>query len=264
MPFDDILNIPAPAPDARLFYGTDSNQFGELRLPKTAGPFPMVMNIHGGFWRAKYDLAHGGHLCAALTAKGIATWNVEYRRAGNPGGGWPGTFEDICNAYRFLPQIAKRYDFDPTKLLVIGHSAGGHLALCLAAHEPSVKRVISLAGVVDLQQAWELHLSNDAVVEFLGGNPGELPAHCHEADPAQLTIDHRTTQWLIHGAADDIVPAYFSRNYAEQKKQRGEDVHYLEISTAGHFDLIDPHSDAWPKVENTVLHLLGRGSNHNR
>jgi len=254
MPSNDILTLPPPPADARLAYGTDPNQFGELRLPKSGGPFSIVMNIHGGFWRVKYDLKHTGHLCAALTAKGLATWNVEYRRVGNNGGGWPGTFEDVVSAYRFLPQIAKRYNLDPARTAIMGHSAGGQLALCLAAHEPSVKRVISLAGVVDLQQAFELHLSDDAVVQFLGGKPKDVPEHYHEADPMQLNI--RATQWLIHGAADDTVPPPFSRHYAEEKKKRGEDVHYLEISTAGHFELIDPRSASWPKVENTVLHLL--------
>ena len=99
---DDILTLPSPPADARLRYGTDPNQFGDLRLPKGKGPFPIVVNIHGGYWRAKYDLAHAGHLCAALTAKGVATWNLEYRRVGNEGGGWPGTFEDIGNGYRFI------------------------------------------------------------------------------------------------------------------------------------------------------------------
>lgn len=254
---DEILELAPPPADARITYGVDPNQFGEIRLPKSKGPFPVVMNIHGGFWRARYGLAHAGHLCAALTAKGLVTWNVEYRRTGNPGGGWPGTFEDIRNAYRFVPQLAKRYNLDATKLLVIGHSAGGQLALCLAGHEPSLKRVVSLAGVVDLQQAWELHLGDNAVVDFLGGQPNEVPEHYHEADPMKLSVAHSTVQWLIHGAKDDTVPPYFSRSYAEQKKQRGEDVHYLEISTADHYDLIDPRSKAWTKVENTVLHEFG-------
>jgi len=254
---DEILALPPPPADARVAYGTDPQQFGDVRLPKTKGSCPIVMNIHGGFWRAKYDLAHAGHLCAALTARGLATWNIEYRRVGDPGGGWPGTFEDIRNAYRFLPQLAKRYNADSTKALVMGHSAGGQLALCLAAHDPSAKNVISLAGVVNLQQAWELHLGNNAVVDFLGGTPKEVPEHYREADPMQLSINRATTQWLIQGAADDVVPSYFSRTYAEQKKQKGEDVHYSEISTAGHFELIDPHSTAWPRVESTVLHLLG-------
>jgi acetyl esterase/lipase len=255
MSSDDILTLPPPPSDAHLSYGTDPNQYGDLRLPKTKPPFPLLMNIHGGFWRAKYDLAHAGHLCAALTAKGIATWNIEYRRVGNPGGGWPGTFEDIRNAYRYLPQMAKRYNLDSARVLVMGHSAGGQLALCLAAHESSLKRVISLAGVVDLQQAWEQHLSDNAVVAFLGGKPSEVTEHYREADPMQFAIDH-ATQWLIHGAGDDVVPPYFSRQYAEQKKKHGENVHYTEVSTAGHFDLIDPRSNAWPKVEDTVRHLL--------
>ena len=253
---DEILTLPPPPADARIAYGSDPQQFGDVRLPKNPGSVPIVMNIHGGYWRAKYDLAHAGHLCAALTARGLATWNIEYRRVGNPGGGWPGTFEDIRNAYRFLPQLAKRYKLDASKTLVIGHSAGGQLGLCLAAHEPSVKHVVSLAGVVDLQQAWELHLSNNAVVDFLGGTPKEVSEHYREADPMELSVNRSTTQWLIHGAADDVVPANFSRNYAEQKKRKREDVHYLEISTAGHFELIDPHSTAWPKVADTVLHLL--------
>jgi acetyl esterase/lipase len=257
MPSDDILDLPPPPADARISYGADPNQFGELRLPKSRGPFPLVMNIHGGYWRAKYDLAHAGRLCAALTAKGIATWNVEYRRVGHPGGGWPGTLEDIREAYRFVAQLAKRYKLDAGKVLVMGHSAGGQLALCLAAHGPSPRRVVSLAGIVDLQRAWELHLSNDAVVEFLGGKPSEVPGHYRQADPMPSSISQGTEQWLIQGASDDLVPPFLSRNYVEQKKERGEDVHYLEISTAGHFDLIDPDSHAWPEVENTVLRLLG-------
>lgn len=255
MAADDILTLPPPPADARLPYGSDPNQFGELRVPKTGGPFPVVMNIHGGYWRAKYNLTHAGHFCAALTAKNLATWNVEYRRVGNAGGGWPGTFEDVRSGYRFVAQIAKRYNLDPSKLVLAGHSAGAQLALCLAGHETTVKRVLSLAGVVDLQQAWELHLSDNAVVGFLGGEPTSVPEHYREADPMQLKIP-QATQWLIHGAADDSVPPFLSRNYTEQKKKRGENVHYLEISTAGHLDLIDPRSAAWPKVEGTVLHLV--------
>jgi acetyl esterase/lipase len=253
---DEILNLPPPPADARLAYGTDPNQFGELRLPKdtSKAPFPVLVNIHGGFWRAKYDLAHTGHACAALTAQGMATWNLEYRRVGNHGGGWPGTFEDIRSGYRFLSTIAKKYNLNLAKTLVMGHSAGAQLALCLAGHEPSIKRAVSLSGVVDLQQAFDLHLGDNAVVEFLGGTPKEVPEHYHEADPMQLKVT--ATQWLIHGASDDTVPSYLSRNYTQQKKGRSEDVHYLEIATAGHFDLIDPHSTAWPKVEGTVLHLL--------
>lgn len=252
---EDILTLPPPTADVRLVYGTDPNQFGDLRLPEGKGPFPVVMNIHGGYWRAKYDLAHAGHLCAALTKRGCATWNLEYRRVGNPGGGWPGTFEDVASGYRFLPQIARRYRMDSARIVVMGHSAGGQLALCLASHEPSVKRAVSLAGVVDLQRAFELHLSSDAVVDFLGGTPRDVPDHYREADPMELAIP-QARQTVIHGLHDDVVPPNFSRDYVAGKKKAKEDVTLVEIATADHFDLIDPRSAAWPKVEGSVLELL--------
>jgi acetyl esterase/lipase len=252
---EEILSLTPPAADRRLSYGSDPNQFGDLRMPKTGGPFPVAMNIHGGFWRAKYDLEHAGHLCAALTNRGIATWNLEYRRVGNAGGGWPGTLEDIANGFRFLPQIAKQFKLDVSRVLAMGHSAGGQLALCLAAHEPSLTRALSLAGVVDLQKAFELHLSNDAVVEFLGGKPAEVADHYHEADPSQSSIGAR--QVLVHGAKDDVVPPSFSRKYSEIKRAKGEKVNLVEIAKADHFDLIDPRTEAWKQVEAAATDLLG-------
>ena len=253
MPSDDILTLAPPTADERVPYGSDPKQFGDLRLPKGNGPHPVVMNIHGGFWRNKYDLVHAGHLCAALTAKGIASWNLEYRRVGDDGGGWPGTFSDIVAGYRFIPQLPARFHIDPGRLVVMGHSAGGHLALCLAGHKP-VTNVVSLAGVVDLQKAWDLHLSNNAVAEFLGGPPDQVPEHYHEADPTRLNI--KGDQWLFHGLDDDVVPPALSREYYERKKQQKENVHLAEIPKAGHFELIDPRSAAWPEIERTVLRLL--------
>jgi acetyl esterase/lipase len=252
---DDILDLPPPPADARVPYGTDPNQFGDLRLPKGKGPFPVVMNLHGGFWRAKYDLAHAGHFCAALTALGFVTWNVEYRRVGNEGGGWPGTLEDIVSAYRCLPQLAKRFPLDASKVVVSGHSAGGQLALCMAAHEPSISRALALAGVLDLDRAYQLHLSNDAVVEFLGGTPKTVPEHYEEADPMRLPIP-KARQFVVQGLADDVVPPEFSSKYADEKNKRGESVTLVEIPKAGHFDLIDPRSAAWPKVADSVKQLL--------
>jgi len=141
----------------------------------------------------------------------------------------------------------------------MGHSAGGQLALCLAAHEPTVTRVVALAGVVDLKRAYQLHLSNDAVVEFLHGTPAEVPDHYREADPMQLAIP-AARQWLVHGSADDTVPADFSRDYVSSKQRHAgkekEDVHLLEISGAGHFDVIDPRSQAWKQIEEIVLQLV--------
>jgi len=259
---DDILSSAPPPADARISYGSDANQFLDLRLPhtgKSSRPFPVLMNIHGGYWRAKYNLDHAGHFCAAITSAGLASANIEYRRVGNEGGGWPGTFADVRSAYNFLVQNGHQRNLDLAKMAVVGHSAGGQLALCLAAHESSVTRVVSLAGVVDLERAYQLHLSNDAVVEFLHGTPSEVPDHYHEADPMQLSIP-QACQWLICGSADDTVPSDFSRNYVAAKQKRlgkqKEDVHLLEIAGAGHFDLIDPQSAAFKQVQETVLRLF--------
>jgi acetyl esterase/lipase len=259
---DDILSRTPPPSDARLAYGSDPSQFIDIRMPaKGSGakpPYPLVINIHGGFWRAKYTLDHTGHLCAALAAKGLATANLEYRRVGNEGGGWPGTFEDLRAAYRYLEQNGRSRGFRANRIVVIGHSAGGQLALCLGARETDIAGVVSLAGVVDLQQAYQLHLSNDAVVEFLHGTPEAVPDHYREADPMKLAIPH-AKQYLIHGQADDTVPPTFSRDYAVEKKKRSgsekEDVHLLEIANADHLDLIDPRSGAWQRVEQAVLGL---------
>src|SRR5664279_1560837 len=102
MSAEGILDRVPPPPDKRVAYGADPNQFFEVRLPRSGQPSSGLLNIHGGFWRAKYDLKHAGHLCEAFRRNGIATFNLEYRRVGNAGGGWPGTFEDVRAAYRFI------------------------------------------------------------------------------------------------------------------------------------------------------------------
>lgn len=250
---DDILNRPQPHPDKRFAYGADPHQFIDVRLPNTKGPHRVLINIHGGFWRAKYDLVHAGHLCEALRHEGLATFNLEYRRVGNPGGGWPGTFADIRAAYRLIQQKEKHFHLNLDQLVVTGHSAGGQLALCLAAHEPSLRRVIALAGVVDLKKAFALHLSNDAVSEFMGGAPDKVPEHYTEADPMEEQMPKATTQWLIHGTSDEIVPVQFSRDYVTQKKAKGENVVLVEIPQAGHFDLINPNSLAFKQVKASIF-----------
>src|SRR5215471_5507403 len=117
---EDILSLAPPKADAQIAYGSDPNQFFDLRLPpakeRTGSPNPVLINIHGGYWRAKYNLDHAGHLCAALTTKGLATANLEYRRVGNEGGAWPGTFADIRAAYQFLTQNAQKFDFNTQKI----------------------------------------------------------------------------------------------------------------------------------------------------
>src|SRR2546426_3154207 len=117
--------FPPPPADHRILYGPGEFHFGDLRLPKQNGPHPAALVIHGGFWRAEYGLEYIGYACAALTDFGLATWNIEYRRLGQEGGGWPGTFEDVANAADHLQSIAQQFNLDPNRVIAIGHSAGG-------------------------------------------------------------------------------------------------------------------------------------------
>jgi acetyl esterase/lipase len=249
---EDLLQLTPPPADLRLSYGPDVFHFGDLRWGHGERRDVIIMNIHGGFWRNRYDLVHAGHFCAALSASGFTTWNIEYRRVGDEGGGWPGTLQDVQLAWSFIAQLAGNHGLHADRVIVTGHSAGGQLALCLAAHEPVVKWVVSLAGVVDLQQAWELHLSDDAVAEFLGGTPEAIPQIYDAADPIQLPISG-CKQWILHGREDSDIPPDFSRRYWGRKQSRGEDAHLLEIRNADHMDLIDPRSSAWPMVENILV-----------
>jgi acetyl esterase/lipase len=252
---EDILTTRPPDPDSRLTYGPDPNQFIDVRLPE-GKQHPLVFFIHGGYWRAKYDRTYAGHLCDALKKAGIATWNVEYRRVGNPGGGWPGTFEDIRSAFRLLTEHRVAGTIAPhdlKRVCAAGHSAGGQLALCLAAHEPSITRALSLAGVLDLHRGWELHLSNDAVAGFLGGSPQQVPDHYREASPAELHIKAR--QILVHGTADDSVPYEISKNYFDTKKKAGENVELISMREIGHFEIVDPGSQVWDKVQEAFRSL---------
>ena len=144
-------------------YGDHPSQFGELRIPELPGPKPVVITIHGGFWQSKYGLEENDPLDEDLTSRGYATWNIEYRRVGEDGGGWPGTLMDVIDAVNHLTQIEERFQLDLSRVVILGHSAGGHLALWLASRMNKVQmdeinrtllvpiqRVISLAGVSDL------------------------------------------------------------------------------------------------------------------
>jgi acetyl esterase/lipase len=250
---EKILSKAPPVADVLIKYGNDDEQFADLRVTLEYSPSPLVFVIHGGFWRQKYNLMHAGHLCAALTKAGIATLNIEYRRVGNPGGGWPGSLHDIEAAFQFISATAKDKRLDLDRVVVIGHSAGGQLALALAAQHADVRGVVALAPVSDLRRAYDLHLSNDAVVEFLGGTPAEIPATYAEASPVELPIS--IPQVIIHGSHDETVPIEMSRSYLETKTNRGENVRLVELD-CGHFELIDPSSTAWPHVQQTALELL--------
>jgi acetyl esterase/lipase len=255
-----------PAVAHRLKYGNDSLAFGDLRLPEGAGPHPVAVVIHGGCWRAEHDLQPIAALSGALTGSGVATWTIEYRRVGDTGGGWTGTFEDVARAADFLPTLSRQFPLDLGRVVLVGHSAGGHLALWLAARPnlprecalysgttTPVRGVVSLAGITDLRSFGAgLDYCNRSVALLLGGSPAEVPERYAAASPIELLPLALPTR-LLHGTADAVVPVYQSQTFAEQASARGDDARFLPIEGAGHFDLIDPSSSAWSVVVKAVL-----------
>jgi acetyl esterase/lipase len=228
---EDILtDPPPPSADARLAYGAEPLQYGDLRH---AGREGLAVVLHGGSWKATYNLIHLGHLCLLLRDKGIPTFNVEYRRVGDPGGGWPDSLDDVLLAVEYARRLANR-------LVLVGHSAGGHLALLAAAR--TRLPVVAIAAVSD-PATWD----NDAVAAFFGGArpPGE-------ASPlAQLPLG--LPHVLVHGTEDDVVPFEQSTRYAEAA---GGEAKLLPLEGAGHFEPIDPlspESEAVAAAVSTVL-----------
>ena len=250
-----ILEEKPAVADERIAYGSDPLQFGDLRIPAGKGPFPLVVNIHGGFWRAAYDLEHNGHLCEALKKKGVATWSLEYRRIGNPGGGWPGTLDDVKAGTAYVTSLARKYKLDSTRVIAMGHSAGGQLALYLGAENRLLTGVISLAGVADLRRAEELKLSRNVVKDFLGGTPAEYPERYKLASPIErLPLGKPTV--LVHGEKDDIVPIDIAHRYESAARQAGDKVKLIALPDTKHFELIDPAGTQWATVERSVLEML--------
>jgi acetyl esterase/lipase len=248
-----VLDALPPRPTARLAYGPDPLQFAELRVPDGGGPHPLAVALHGGFWKARYDLAHLGHACEALRQGGIATLSVEYRRVGQAGGGYPGTLEDVARALELLPRLsAHRIRAD--RAVVFGHSAGGQLALWLAGTQRSLlgaqstlTGALSLAGVTDLARGAALLLGGGAVEAFLGGPPEAAKEAYAKASPIAL-LPLGVPQVLLHGEDDDTVPVAFSADYAQWARARGDEVRFQPLAGVGHFELVDPRSTAWPQV----------------
>jgi len=252
-----ILQLPMPTGGERIPYGSDPLQFGELRLPEGNGPFPVAIVIHGGFWRAAYNLDHISHLCVDLNKAGVATWSLEYRRIGNAGGGWPGTFDDVAAGVNHLRAIAAKHKLDIERVVIMGHSAGGHLALWMGAQKNTIplRGIVSLAGVADLQKAFDLKLSNNVVADLLGGTPTSVPDRYRLGSPSAL-LPLRVKQRLIHGTLDANVPFDISKDYVASAKSRGDDAELITLDGARHFELIDPRTREFETVRKTTLDLL--------
>ena len=234
-----LMEIAPPKADERLPYGPHLSQFVDFRRSAAGAPRPFVIMIHGGFWRQRRSLTYAGHLCIALGLEGFPTANIEYRRISEEGGGWPGTFDDVKSAIRFARARAADFGGDLARTVVLGHSAGGHLALLAAAEFTDLLGVISLAGVNCLRRAYELRLGDGVVAEFMGGTPDELPESYHAADPVNRSSPVPLV--LIHGTEDDIVPVEISRSFLQRRR-------YVELPGGDHFGVIDPSTEAWSVV----------------
>lgn len=232
----DLLRQPE-----RHRYGRHRCHRAELYVPHGSGPHPVVVTIHGGYWRARYSRRLMWAVAADLVRRGRAVWNIEYRRLGRGhGGGWPTTFDDVGAAVDHLAELGdSRLDLDD--VTAVGHSAGGQLALWTASRaEPRVpvRRVVAQAAVCDLARAGE------PAHALLGGTPEEVPERYSATDPMRL-LPLGVPQLLVHSADDETIAIRKTRRYAEAARAAGDHVDLVETRSGGHRAHIDPRTDAW-------------------
>ncbi len=260
----DLASFENPPADARIQYGDGPLQFADLRIPSGSGPHPVVVFVHGGCWLSAFDITHSGKLAAALAGHGIASWSLEYRRVGDQGGGWPGTFQDVATGADHLASIAAEYELDLGRVIFMGHSAGGQLAIWLAARpqippasafsqrDPlTALGVLALAPAPDLAGLHQQQVCGDVVDKLMGGSPLEFPERYGLGDPMQVSPGD-VPQVLVIGAHDsDWAPT--GLRYFRAATARGDNVRLVEAPDAGHFELIDPDSSSWPVVLELAL-----------
>lgn len=285
----DVLTRAARKPDLVLRYGDDAYQVADVHLPPstlanpggTSRQAPFALFLHGGFWRAEYGREHTAPLAEALAAAGIVVCAPEYRRTGQEGGGWPGTFDDVAMAVDRLPAVVAEATgglVDPERVVLAGHSAGGHLALWAAGRHllpagsswagagpgegSAVCGVVALAPVTDLLACHRWELGGQAAEELMGGGPEQFHDRYLEADPIQL-VPAGVPVRLVHGMADDRVPWLMSMDYARATEAAGAGASAATcvlLPGAGHFDVIDPLSEVWDEVVDAFCRVGGRGS----
>lgn len=253
----------------RIAYGPDAHQFGELRVPPGPGPHPVAVIIHGGCWLDQYGLDLMTDMSEVFKGAGIATWNIEYRRIGDTGGGYPNTLTDVGLAVDKLRELGPQHGLNLEKVITVGHSAGGHLAVWVAARPKlpatsalrgpnplPIKAAVSLAGILDLAESVDLSVCNALATKLLGGAPAEVPERWAEASPSKL-LPIGVRQVLIHGASDTIVPLVMSQHYLDAAKAAGEaQIELLSLTGGDHFDVIKPSSPKWPEVMAPIVALV--------
>lgn len=242
----------------RLRYGDGPHQWGDLSLP-AGTPRGVVVVIHGGFWKSRYDASLGEPLARDLVARGWAAYNLEYRRVGQGGGGAPpacGTLDDVAAGIDALADVP---DLDLSRVVTLGHSAGGQLATWAAARgrferwapqRVAVTAVIAQAGVLDLARAHDEDLGDGAVAAFMGGPPGES---YDVADPRRH-VPLEVPVWCVHAHDDDVVPPHHSRDYVRASVDGGAAATLLEV--AGDHDTVNTvGTEAWTRIVDVLDEL---------
>ncbi|MCF6469942.1 alpha/beta hydrolase [Nonomuraea sp. MG754425] len=252
MSYFELLSRSVRSHDRRIVYGPHPDQVIDVY----DGAGPLIVLLHGGYWRAEHDRTHTRPMAAALAGEGYTVCLPEYRRAGQEGGGWPGTFDDVA-------AVLDAVVADPRAgegVVLVGHSAGGHLALWSTLRHrlpagsrwragPAVKGVVGLAAVSDVSEVYALGLGGGAAHALLGGRADLLD----QVDPVRLLPFGDTPLVLVHGVRDRVLPVSMSRRFAAHEPRAG----LVELADAGHFSLVDPFSRAWPRVLDAIASVAG-------
>jgi acetyl esterase/lipase len=267
----DLASLSGPPPDHKIQYDAGPQQFGNLRLPRTAGPHPVVLFVHGGCWQSQYTIEHAGSLEQALTDAGYAVWSLEYRRVGDTGGGWPGTFSDVAKGADYLRTLAPKYSLDLNRVVVSGHSAGAQFALWLAARGKiapknelyvanplPVKAVLALAPAPDLETLHRVNACGNAIDKLMGGSPADQAERYDAGSPMRLA-PIPVPQVLLVGKQDQTW-APIGRAYYERARTAGDrQVTLIEAPDAGHFEFVAPKSSStWALVLQSLRSLSAR------
>ncbi len=259
---EEYTNLPAVAPDVHLPYGEDSNQYVDLYLPQTEEKHPVVVMLHGGCWREQYSAKPLGGICRALADAGFAVWNVEYRRTN---GVYPHLLRDVAQATEMLRTIAPNYQLDLERVVTVGHSAGGQLALWLAGrhrlsptsplYNPNplpIRGVVCLAGVIDLVNAVAQGICEGGLTTIMGGTPEAVSDHYQNASPMAL-LPLGVRQIHIIGDSDDNMMNV--QPYVDAAIAAGDDVKLLIPANTGHFEVVATGTPAWEMVREAVVNL---------
>jgi acetyl esterase/lipase len=263
--------LPSKPADARIAYGPAPEQFGDLRLPAGRGPFPLAIVIHGGCFLSKIaTLQNSAAMADALRDAGLATWNIEYRRIGDAGGGWPGTFQDVGLAADHVRSLAGKFPIATDRVIAVGHSAGAVLAIWLGAREKvpngsplHVRDPLRMRAVVGMGADGDLPPIAPALENLCGSKAADVflekpasPARLAQANPADM-LPFGVPQLLISGTLDPFEPAAQKAAYMARIRKAGDKVDELTFDKAGHFEVVAPTSAVWPAVRDAILRVAG-------